>query len=770
MSKRRVAHKRRKSWLAASMLAGTATFGAIPEADATMQRQTGPKVAVGKPSSQSDPVTYLADQESYTRSGVATWTGNVQVWQGEHAMRADKIVFDRNTGVMTATGHVAMVEPDGSTSYASYVELSNGMHDGVARAIFLRMEDNAKMAANGMRRTNGKINDMGKAVYTACEICAKDPSRAPFWQLRAYNATQDTEHKRINFSHAYLDMLGIPIVYLPIFSMTDPSVKRQSGFLMPGINPHDRYLGTYFTIPYFWAIDNQQDLTVQGLVSTRTGPQISGQYRNQLNFGKINLTGGVAYSTRKEGSYVNTFGNTVDGTNDNGIQGYVRGNAVFDLDDHWRAGANVNLASSANYMRDYRITGYGNETLQSTAYIDGFGVGSYTRLDGQFYQGLNQGVIRNSNLPFVLPRLNYAFQAQTDPLGGTFSLNTNDFNVYRPEGTRDQRGQIQMNWNRPFHNVLGQIWLLTARVDATVYQASHLTEQPLYYTSTGTHTTGWVLPTVALKMNWPFMRRFAHGHGSQILEPIVQAIAAPNMGNSATRMIPNEDSLQYEFTDSTLFALNRYTGTDRLDGGLRGNVGVHGNWTWRGHVVDFLVGESIQQHITQNRIAYSGLDHHLSSPVARVRVSPNQYLDLTARGRYDPWRKSFDYGEGLVSVGVPVFHVNAGYIYEPVTPYYFYATNYRLNGPTQVYYTKTNEVTAGVSTAWKQYHASVYGRRSLSRKEFVSLGGDIGYSNDCFGLDILAIKQYTSIGGQQRNTTVLFNLTFKTIGTFGING
>lgn len=49
MSKRRVSHHRRKSWLAASMLAGTASFGLLPEAYATMQRQSGPKVVVGKP-------------------------------------------------------------------------------------------------------------------------------------------------------------------------------------------------------------------------------------------------------------------------------------------------------------------------------------------------------------------------------------------------------------------------------------------------------------------------------------------------------------------------------------------------------------------------------------------------------------------------------------------------------------------------------------------------------------------------------------------------
>lgn len=110
------------------------------------------------------------------------------------------------------------------------------------------------------------------------------------------------------------------------------------------------------------------------------------------------------------------------------------------------------------------------------------------------------------------------------------------------------------------------------------------------------------------------------------------------------------------------------------------------------------------------------------------------------------------------------------YLYAPVTPYYYYATNYRESGVNSPYLVKTNEITGSVSTHWRQYHASGFFRRSLSRKQFVANGGDIGYSNDCFGLDIMYIKQYTRIGGEQRNTTVMFNFTFKTIGTFGING
>jgi|GEM_PF-431145 len=761
----------RRGFTSATALAGIAILNPCQDAFAAMTRAQAPVIVIGKPTTKDAPDTFVADSvQNDTKTNITTWTGNVQVWQGDQVMRADVITYDRNTGVLAARGHVAIVEQDGSTTYSDYVELSNGMKEGITTKTYARLQDNAKLAATGTRRSAGLINDMTHAVYTACITCAKNPEAPPFWQFQAYDATQDKQHQRIEFSHAWLQMLGIPVFYFPIFSMTDPSVKRQSGFLMPGISPHDRYLGTYFTIPYFWAIDKQQDLTVQGLISTRTGPQISAQYRNALNFGSINLVGGVAYDTHKQGSYTNTFGNSVGATNDEGLQGYVRGRATVDINRHWRAGTNVNLASSANYMRDYRISGYGQETLNSNLYLEGFGVGSYARVDTQYYQGLNQGVIQDSALPFVLPRFTYAFQGQPDALGGRFSLKTTDFDLYRPQGVSDQRGQLQMNWDRPFRNHLGQMWKLTLHLDSTLYRGNELYKQPTYYGTGKNHVAGQALPTVALKMNWPFLRGFAQGHGTQILEPIAQVIAAPNSGNSATRNLPNEDSLAYEFTDSTLFSLNRYLGTDRLDGGLRGNFALRGNWSWNGHSIDIMGGESVQEHIQHNRIPYSGLNHHLSDPVARARISASQYFDVTARGRYDPWHGRVDFGEGLASAGTQLFRVNAGYVYEPVTPYYYYATNYRVGGPTSVYYTPVNEITTGFSSRWRNYHVSAYVRRSLSRKQFVAMGGDIGYSNDCFGLDILGIKQYTTIGGQQRNTTILLNFTFKTIGTFGING
>lgn len=793
--------KRSTAWVIASLIGSTALMGSFYTSSAWALGQGrgfhADRNTIGKntgaPITPNDPVTFQANTVDYNnKTGLVTWTGDVQIWQNDHILRADKVTYDRNTNVAAAYGHVAMLEPDGEIMFADYMELGQNMREGIMTKMYARLADNAKLAANGVRRSGGKVNDMSHAVYTACNICVAHPEKAPFWQLRAYDATQDMEHKRIEFQDTYLDFFGIPLFYMPFFSIPDPSVKRSSGFLTPSLAWSSQYLGTYFSIPYYWAIDDESDATFTPLVATRTGPQISVEYRHSFNNGFIRFLGGVAYDTRRQDGFTNGFGNEVGSKSDRGLQGYMFLTSEFSLNENWRYGVNINLATSSNYMRDYRISGYGASYLTSSAYLEGFGEGAYSKVDVQFYQGLNYGNINDSELPYTLPRYTYSYFGQPDDWGGRFSLNTTDFYVYRPTGTSDQRGQLGLNWDRPFENKLGQKWMLTLHLDTTLYHSTKFNEQPNYGAAGGSHVSGRVMPTLALKMNWPFIRQFGD-NGTQIIEPIIQLIAAPNTGNSINRYLPNEDSLSYEFSDTTLFNINRYQGTDRLDGGLRANVGLHANWRWDGKIIDALIGESFQQHVQRNRVAFggnvydvtdanTGLSRKVSDIVGRIRFVPTSWMNVTARSRFNPHNGKVTFGDGLITAGIPLFSINAGYIWQPNTPYYFYGQR-QNNAPPALYYQKTNEITFGASTTIKQndietWHASVFGRRRLSggsayqngQSRFVAVGGDVGYSNDCFGLDVLYLKQYTAIGGQSRNSTVLFNLTLKTIGTFGING
>ena len=723
--------------------------------------------AKGAPVSRDEPVTFRADRVSYdSKGGLVTWTGHVEIWQNDHILRADTVTFDRNTNVAAATGHVAILEPDGEVLFSDYAELTQGLREGVMTNMRSLLAAEGKLAANGARRTDGKVNDMSRAVYTACKICAQHPEQPAFWELRAYDATDDLEHKRIEYRDVYLDMFGLPVLYLPFFSTPDPSVKRQSGFLLGDISPSDSHLGTYATLPYFWAINKSTDVTLVPLVATKSGPQLTAQYRERFNSGIVRITGAVAYDTLSNPGYFDN-GNFVPAADDRGIQGYVYAHTLFNFDEHWRYGADVNLASSANYLRDYRITGYGADVLGSNLYIEGFGVGAYSRLDADFYQGLNAGVINSSELPFVLPRYIYTFTGEPDALGGRSSLYTNDFDIYRANGTSDQRLELALNYDRPFRNRLGQIFDVTLHLDSEFYKASKLDLVP-NYNAVNAAESAQALPTVAIKMKWPFLKTLRNG--SAIVEPIVQLIAAPNSGNSITRNRPNEDSLDYEFTDTTLFSLNRHEGVDRLDGGLRANVGLHGNWSFGGKQIDALVGESYQEHIDQNQLPNSGLLTHASDIVSRVTFTPTRWIDFTARDRLDHQTGQTKFADGLITAGVPLLTVNGGYIYDSRSFYYYYNNNPYTVGPTAAFFVPTNEATLGASSTWKNWRVSGYGRRDLATNRYVAVGGNVAYTNDCFIFDVSVNRRYTEINGDTGDTSILFTLTFKTLGSFPVHG
>ncbi|WP_230881098.1 LPS-assembly protein LptD [Commensalibacter melissae] len=763
------------SILSSSFIANLWIFCSVANAQQQMQMAHS---NIGKtnaaPFSGKDPITFQADKVSYdSKAGEVVWEGDVHIWQNDHTLRADKVTFNKTTNIATASGNVAMVEPDGEILFAQHTQLGNNMQEGIMDQVYALLADGGKLAANGARRTGGKVHDFSRSVYTACPICAKTPKKSPFWQFRSYQAIRDMENQRIDFSDTFIDFWGIPVFYMPFFSITDPSVKRRSGFLIPSINWSSKYIGAYTTIPYYWAINKWSDLTFIPLFATKTGPQLSTVYRARFNKGMLRVEGGIADDTVGQHAWYNSYADRSVDKFKKGAQGYLFLKTEWALNDHWRYGGNINVASSANYMRDYRINGYGQDTLESDLYLEGFGEGSYSKVSVQAFQGLNRGVINNSDLPFSLPRYTYSYFGQPDALGGRFSLNTTDFVLYRPRGVNDQRGEVALNWDRPFDDSAGRKWLITLHVDSNIYRGTHLNEQPGFYRTRKSQFTGQALPTFAVKMNWPFLREFHIGDstGTQIIEPIVQLIAAPHSKGGRNFYMPNEDSWNYEFTDTTLFALNRFQGTDRLDGGARANVGVHGNWTWNGHQVDFLVGQSYQEHIQGHMPARSGLDHHMSDVVSRLRISPVQWLTATGRTRVDPYDGKVNFADALFNFGFSHFGINGGYIYEPVTPYYyFYRNPYDHEGASKLYWQKTNELTLGVSTDWDHWHASAFGRRSISRKETVAYGGTVGYRNDCFSADVIYFKQKTMINGEENSDMVLFMLNFKTIGVFGING
>ncbi len=698
------------------------------------------------------PVSFTADELTYNKpDNIITASGHVTAIQNGQTLHADKVTINRNTNVVTASGHVVLIQPDGSAIYAKHVVLSDNMKNAVMKFVAARLTDNARIIANGGRRYDGKIDELSKPVYSACDLCKSDPRSPPIWAIRASSATRDLQHKMIEFRNATLLMKGVPVFWLPYLSEPDPSVKRKSGLLIPSAGSTSQ-LGPFVVLPYYFTLGKSADLTLAPVFATRQGPALKADYREAFNRGtlEVKLSGG-----RDRGH----FGDS------------IFANGTFDINNAWRTGFSVNRASNPQYLNDFNIlpnTSY----LESNIYLEGFGRGSYARIDAETYQGLVISV-NQSKLPIVGPYAQYHYVSLPDSvLGGTFRVDASAFNVMRNVGTNTRRLAFIPSYSVPFMLPAGITGTARLQLDAAYYNADKLNQQPNNST-TQQASIGRVQPYGAVMLRWPLLRATQHW-GSQLIEPIIQFVASPITGISNNNRIPNEDSLDLEFSDANLFSLNRYPGIDRLEGGMRVDYAIHAAWYLPGGMtLDGLIGQSYRFHKDYVYLPASGLQDNISDIVARAVVAPTPWFNIAYRGRLSHKSLGNRMTDLTANFGNHRLEVSGGYLYTNTNPYALYdnlslGQSPNLNPPPE-YFTPRQEATLNLSTHDGPWNFSGGGQRNLRTGQFDEINAAAGWQNNCFGVNIIFYKRFTSFNLDHGSTLVLLQFNFKTLGNVGFN-
>ena len=199
-------------------LLGAALLWAAVTAPPAVAQPSSLLVPSGPPVSNSQPVTFIANRITYDRTtGIVTATGHVQAWQNDRVLEADRITYNRNTGITIATGHVVVVEPDGQVLFADRARLTDGMQNAVLTGMSVRLAENGRLIANGGQRTGGKVNELARAVYSTCNLCAKHPEAPPLWQITGSKIVQDLVNKRIEYLRRDDAHLRLPDLLFPLF-------------------------------------------------------------------------------------------------------------------------------------------------------------------------------------------------------------------------------------------------------------------------------------------------------------------------------------------------------------------------------------------------------------------------------------------------------------------------------------------------------------------------------------------------------------------------
>ena len=154
------------------------------------------------------------------------------------------------------------------------------------------------------------------------------------------------------------------------------------------------------------------------------------------------------------------------------------------------------------------------------------------------------------------------------------------------------RATVEVQWRRSFTDSAGEIWtpfasLRADAIDSEVYNQAGVSN----FLPNGSTQALRVMPTVGLEYRYPFIN--GQPWGSTTIEPIAQVILRPN--ETYAGKLPNEDAQSLVFDASNLFAVDKFSGYDRVEGGGRANVGVQATTQFdKGGAVNVLFGQSYQ--------------------------------------------------------------------------------------------------------------------------------------------------------------------------------
>ncbi len=628
-------------------------------------RQSGDAKTAGK-----DRLLVHADEMLFDRNkNTVAARGNAQLYYQGRVLQADRVLYDRNNNKVYAEGHAKMTERDGTVAYAERFELTDNFKDGFIDSLRTDTADRTHLSAPRAERTGGDVTTLDRGTYSACEACKDDPSKPPLWQVRAKRIIHNDTEQMVYFEDAAFELMGVPIAWLPYFSVADPNVLRKSGILTPHVS-FNSALGAGVSIPVFWALAPNYDLTVTPSFYSRQGFFGQAEWRHQLVNGSYNIRAAGVFQNDPD-----AFAAPPYGSGNKRARGSLESWGLFYINERWRVGWDLSLVSDKWFQSDYRLptdnlsSNYFREAT-STIYMTGKGDQGFLDLRAYYFKGLSRVDLQDQQ-PIVAPVLDYHKVIPVKPewsfgIGGQFEIDGNFLNLsrnlaaYQSTGPRTldnqyglydvctvynsknclvrgiggtyTRGTLNLSWKRQIIDPIGQVWtpFVFAHVNGTLLsldqsRAASFTApaaNPQLPNSIipngaqanffGTQSNAWrgsAVPGAGLEYRYPFVMNT--GTVTHVFEPIAQIVVRPN--EPVSQSLVNEDAQSLVFDDTNLFQWNKYSGYDRFEGGTRFNYGAQYTMTFQnGGYFNAMAGQSRQ---------IAGRNSYASADAANVGLS-----------------------------------------------------------------------------------------------------------------------------------------------------
>jgi LPS-assembly protein len=685
-------------------------------------------------------------------SQMITARGEVEIRYRGRTLRAGEVTYDLKSGLITAIDKVVVIDPSGAVTFADSMVLDEELRAGVIQGFSARLQENVKIAAATAVRRSETVNELTRAIYTPCEICADDPNRPPTWSIRADKVVQDRENQIIYYRNAVIEMFGVPVFYAPVFWHPDPNAERKSGLLPPEIVGSERR-GLSYEQPYALIISPSEDLVISPQLNTSVNPFVNFQWRKRFTSGQFNARFGYTYERDLDGDG--------DRIGDLTSRSYVLADGKFDLSEDWRWGFAAERASDDLIFDKYDVGDVyaqrglyasDDKRLTSQIYAVRQDERSYFSIAALSIQGLRPGD-NDRTLPTIAPLVEARWEPESAILGGRLRLQGSAVGLTRDQsqvlatlpGADSRRASLGADWRRSITFAGGLRLSPFGQARADVYSLSDLPPPNAGQDDTVTRALG----VVGVDFSYPLYRR--DGDRTIVIEPLLQIALSPDTDRDP--LIPDEDSSVLEFDETNLLRADKFPGFDLYEGGQRINVGGRTTLLYDdGRGVSFLVGRSFRADPDLQFPLRSGLKGRSSDWVVAAEGTPVAGFTFFTRARFDAANWDVRRMEAGANIDFDRAHGFVRYLRD----------NEDITGVQREDIDFAGEVM--ISGNWGVTFAGVRDVESdvWRRQEFGGL-----YRDDCLDIAVLWVHEETYNRTLGPSDSVILRLTLATLGDKG---
>jgi LPS-assembly protein len=484
-------------------------------------------------------------------------------------------------------------------------------------------ENNKPRIFGNTLNISNSVSTFNKSVFTLCDYRKNDA--CPPWSIQASKMLHDSKKKTIYYDNAVIKFFDIPIFYLPKLSHPDPTVNRKSGFLPPSFSD-TKNLGASLTLPYFWALSDDKNLTITNRLFVDDHPLVLGEYhqafKNSTLLANFGYTGGYKNSTpkKKQGDKSHLFSRFIKNFNH-------LNDSTSKLD------LNIQHISNDKYLKLYKIKSnlidYNKNTLENSIDITHENEDLFIGFHSSIYETLNESY--EDKYEYILPEITLDKNLINNNKIGSIDLGTN-YKAHTYDTNKFTNFLVNdLNWNSNEINYKSGInGKFLGKFRNINYETKNVDIFKKDATNEFYGALGYLSEIILQKQN---------GSNNHLLKPKILARYAPGSmrkETSGSRLKP-----------TNAFNIERTNNNNNFETGLTGTIGFDYEIKNKNNIkeFDFSVAQIISEKENKKMSSESSMDEKLSDLVGSTNYKINNNLNLKYNFAVDQNYNEFNYNE-----------------------------------------------------------------------------------------------------------------------------